>query len=146
MVKKKITKFRLFFSSAKRKWFGTEFRAFFSLAKWFGIELISFNCFSLLQNGSDRNSERILTVHNGNAECPLWFSAHICVSQASQFIKYVKANIYAVLWNLVYNLFLVRFPVVDNTLLCKYMIKIKLYFLPNDTVSEIVLWVILPRK
>jgi hypothetical protein len=55
MVRNKITKFRMFFSSTK--WFGTEFRAFSSFADCFGIKLRSSECVSLQQNSSERNSE-----------------------------------------------------------------------------------------
>ncbi len=55
MVRNKITKFRMFFSTTK--WFGTEFPAFSSFADCFGIKLRSSECVSILQNGSERNSE-----------------------------------------------------------------------------------------
>ncbi len=49
-------KIPIFFSSVK--WLGTEFWAFLSSAERFGLKLRSSACFSLLRNGSERNSDR----------------------------------------------------------------------------------------
>jgi hypothetical protein len=42
-----------------QKWFGMQFRGFFTLKKWFGTEFYS-EGFSLPRNGSEQNSESFL--------------------------------------------------------------------------------------
>jgi hypothetical protein len=54
------TKLEVFFSSAK--WFGTEAQSFLSSSYWFGTKL---RVFSLLPNGSEKNTKHLYLPENG---------------------------------------------------------------------------------
>jgi hypothetical protein len=76
MVRNEITNLWVFFSFMK--WFGTEFWAFLSPAEWFGTKLQSSECFSLLWNGSERNSEDFIVremVRNEITKSRVFFSS-----------------------------------------------------------------------
>ncbi len=81
MIQNRIPKIFLFW-----KWFGTEFRGFFSSEKWFGTE---FRGFSLPWNRRKSDGTAVCSVlfciprkkflsENGNPSPPIWIFMSIC--------------------------------------------------------------------